>query len=226
MRRPPVVLGYHGIAEVDPRHDPVRLFVRPDDLRRQVTRLQRRGYRFLTMAAFAEGLATGGELAGSCALTFDDGTEDHFATLAPLLEELDVPGTVYVCPGLFGKPYPWADAAARARFMTEAETLELASHPLVEIGSHTIDHTVLGAASAEEAYREMATCKDAPRAAPRKAGPELLLPALRLLARLPRGGPACRLHERGDVRPARELGSIRAQAREPCTHPTVASPSS
>lgn len=160
MREPPVVLGYHGIADVDPRHDPVRLFVRPADLRRQVTRLQNRGYRFLTMAAFAEGLATGGELAATCALTFDDGTEDHLANLAPLLEELDVPGTVYVCPGLFGKPYPWADAAARVRFMTEAETLELAGHPLVEIGSHTIDHTVLGDASAEEAYREMATCKE------------------------------------------------------------------
>ena len=160
MRRPPVVLAYHGIAEVDPRHDPVRLFVPPDALRRQVTRLQNRGYRFLTMAAFAEGLATGGELAATCALTFDDGTEDQLANLAPLLEELSVPGTVYVCPGLFGKPYPWADAAARVRFMTGAETLELASHPLVEIGSHTIDHTVLGDASAEEAYHEMATCKE------------------------------------------------------------------
>ena len=160
MRRPPVVLGYHGIADVDPRHDPARLFVRPDDLRRQVTRLQSRGYRFLTMAAFAEGLATGAELAATCALTFDDGTEDHLANLAPLLEELDVPGTVYVCPGLFGTPYPWAGAAAQVRFMTEKETLNLSSHPLVEIGSHTIDHTVLGDASAEEAYREMATCKE------------------------------------------------------------------
>lgn len=160
MRRPPVVLGYHGIADVDPAHDPVRLFVGPDALRRQVTRLRRRGYRFLTMAAFAESLAEGAELGATCALTFDDGTRDHLSNLAPLLEELGVPGTVYVCPGLFGTPYPWSDAAAGVRFMTEAETLELASHPLVEIGSHTIDHTVLGEASAEEAYREMVTCKE------------------------------------------------------------------
>lgn len=159
MRRPPVVLGYHGIADVDPRHDPVRLFVSPENLRRQVMRLKDRGYRFLKMADFADTLAAGGELGGTCALTFDDGTQDHLTHLAPLLAELGVPGTVYVCPGLFGTPYPWSDAAAGVRFMTEAETLELASHPLVEIGSHTIEHTVLGDASTEEAHREMATCK-------------------------------------------------------------------
>jgi hypothetical protein len=41
--RPPVILGDHGIAEVDPRHGPVRLFDRPDALRRQIGRLQSRG---------------------------------------------------------------------------------------------------------------------------------------------------------------------------------------
>jgi peptidoglycan/xylan/chitin deacetylase (PgdA/CDA1 family) len=160
VARPPVILGYHGIADVDPHHDPVRLFVGPDSLRRQVTRLQSRGYRFLTMAAFAEALAAGAELDATCALTFDDGTEDHLTTLAPLLAELGVPGTVYVCPGLFGELYPWCDPAAGVRLMTEEEVVALAGHPLVEIGSHTIDHTVLGEASAEDAYREMATCKE------------------------------------------------------------------
>jgi peptidoglycan/xylan/chitin deacetylase (PgdA/CDA1 family) len=156
VSRPPVILGYHGIADVDPRHDPVRLFVGPDALRRQVGRMQSRGYRFLTMAAFADALNTNADLSATCALTFDDGTEDHLTVLAPILAELGVPGTVYVCPGLFGSEYPWAGGS---RFMTEEEVVELARHPLVEIGSHTIDHTVLGEASADEAYRVMATCK-------------------------------------------------------------------
>jgi peptidoglycan/xylan/chitin deacetylase (PgdA/CDA1 family) len=160
MQRAPVILGYHGIADVDPRHDPVRLFVRPRDLRWQVERMRSRGYRFLTMADFADELAGGHDMAGTCALTFDDGTEDHLTELAPLLDELGVPGTVYVCPGLFGDPYPWCDPAAGVRLMTSDEVVELARHPLVEIGSHTIHHTVLGDASAEEAYREMADCKE------------------------------------------------------------------
>ncbi|MGG7377263.1 polysaccharide deacetylase family protein, partial [Escherichia coli] len=82
-----------------------------------------RGYRFLTMAAFADALAAGHDLTATCALTFDDGTEDHLTVLAPLLTELGVPGTVYVCPGLFGTDYPWGGST---RFMTEEEVLELA----------------------------------------------------------------------------------------------------
>lgn len=156
MRRPPVILGYHGIADVDPRHDPTRLFVGPDALCRQIGQLRSRGYRFLTMAAFADALAAG-ELEATCALTFDDGAHDQ---LVPVLEQLGVPGTVYVCPGLFGEPYPWCDPAAGVRLMTEAEVVALARHPLVEIGAHTIGHTSLADASPEVAYREMADCKE------------------------------------------------------------------
>jgi peptidoglycan/xylan/chitin deacetylase (PgdA/CDA1 family) len=160
VRRPAVILAYHGIADVDPRHDPVRLFVSPHDFRRQVMRLQSRGYRFVTMAAFAEELAAGRDVGATCALTFDDGTQDHLTNLAPILAELGVPGTIYVCPGLFGDPYPWCDPAAGVRLMTAEEVVELSAHSLVEIGSHTIHHTVLGEASADEAYREMSTCKE------------------------------------------------------------------
>jgi peptidoglycan/xylan/chitin deacetylase (PgdA/CDA1 family) len=154
-----VILGYHGIADVDPRHDPVRLFVRPRDLRAQIVRMRARGYRFLKMADFASELSRGADLDATCALTFDDGTEDHLTALAPMLDELGVPGTVYVCPGLFGDPYPWADAASGVRLMTGGEVVELSRHPLVEIGSHTVNHTVLADASAEEAYGEMLTCR-------------------------------------------------------------------
>ena len=59
------------------------------------------------MAKFVERLTDGLPMHGACALTFDDGTLDHLTELAPLLEEHGVPGTVYVCPGLFGQRYPW-----------------------------------------------------------------------------------------------------------------------
>ena len=160
MPQPPIVLGYHGIADVEPRHDPVRLFVAPDVFRHQTLTLKRRRYRFVTMAEFARRLDAGDDLRQTCALTFDDGTEDHLTTLAPILTDLQVPGTVYVCPGLFGDPYPWCDSAAGVRMMTAEEVRELNRNPLVEIGSHTIHHTVLAEASAEEAYDEMASCKE------------------------------------------------------------------
>src|SRR5687767_10939860 len=118
MLRPPLVLGYHGVRDVDPGHDPVRLFVSPERLAGQIRSLKRRDYEFLTVAGFVERLSGGGSMDGTCALTFDDGTLDHLTALAPLLEANGVPGTVYVCPGLFGEPYPWCAPDAGVRMMT------------------------------------------------------------------------------------------------------------
>jgi hypothetical protein len=64
-----VILGYHGIADVDARHHPIRLFVAPSRLRAQIQRLQRRGYRFLSMADLAAELGSGAPPHRTCALT-------------------------------------------------------------------------------------------------------------------------------------------------------------
>lgn len=159
MPSPPVILGYHGIADIDVGHDPVRLFVSPARFRRQVKSLLRRRYRFLTVADFVAEQSAGKDLTRTCVLTFDDGSSDMFTNLLPILEELDVPGTVYVCPGLLGEPYPWLAPEAGVRFLTKPELLELATSPLVEIGSHTVKHTELDQASAEMAYEEMIRSK-------------------------------------------------------------------
>ncbi len=156
---PPVILGYHGVADVEAGHDPVRLFVSPSRIRRQVRSLLRRRYRFLTVADFVAEQGAGGDLDRTAVLTFDDGSSDMLTNLLPILEELDVPGTVYVCPGLLGEPYPWLSSAAGVRFLTEPELHELAASPLVEIGSHTVEHTELDQASGEFAYEEMSRSK-------------------------------------------------------------------
>src|SRR5918999_295827 len=90
-----------------------------------------------------------GTAGGVCSLTFDDGSEDNLTTLLPLLRELGVPAAVFVCPGLLGQPNPFLPAEAGLRLMDRDELLELARDPLVEIGSHTIDHSALADASAE-----------------------------------------------------------------------------
>ena len=155
-----VILGYHGVGEVPPSHDPKRLYVGPEPIRAHVAFLERRGYELVTMSELARRLgAEGAPLDGVAALTFDDGTVDHATVLPGLLAELGVPGTVYVCPGLLGEPYPPAAAEASIRYMTEAELLALAEHPLVEIGSHTNTHYELHEADAETALAQMRDSK-------------------------------------------------------------------
>jgi peptidoglycan/xylan/chitin deacetylase (PgdA/CDA1 family) len=159
---PGLVLAYHGLAALPRADDPTGLMVPPDQFRRDVERLRGRGYEFVTQAEFARRLLEGGgPPRGVCSLTFDDGSVDNHELFPTLLPELGVPATVFVCPNLLGRPYPWLPAADGIRFMDADEVRELARMPMVEIGSHTMDHAILEHASAEDAYRELRTSKDA-----------------------------------------------------------------
>jgi peptidoglycan/xylan/chitin deacetylase (PgdA/CDA1 family) len=156
---PPLILAYHGIADIPSRRDPARLFVSPKHFRAQVRSLSRRQYQFLRISEFAQLLHAETLPKGICALTFDDGSEDNGTVLAPMLRELGIPATLYVCPGLLGRPYPWTEPEAGIRFMDRTMLVELAGDPLIEIGSHTREHDILVNANAEDAYREMAASK-------------------------------------------------------------------
>lgn len=160
--RPPLILAYHGLASVPRSQDPTGLMVPPEQFRRHVGRLRARGYDFVTQAEFARRLVGAGAAPdGVCSLTFDDGSVDNIELFPELLSELGVPVTVFVCPNLLGRPYPWLPRETGIRLMGAEEVRELGRHPLVEIGSHTMDHTILEHATADEAQHEMQASKAA-----------------------------------------------------------------
>jgi peptidoglycan/xylan/chitin deacetylase (PgdA/CDA1 family) len=158
-RRPPLVLAYHGVADVARNQDPGNMMVAPDRFRAQVSGLRARGYSFLKVSEFAARLEDGRGPPRCCALTFDDGTLDNLEVLPSLLSELDVPATVFVCPGLLGEPHSTISPGSQARLMSATEVVELAGLGSVEIGSHTRQHVDLGAATAAQALEEMTASK-------------------------------------------------------------------
>jgi peptidoglycan/xylan/chitin deacetylase (PgdA/CDA1 family) len=153
-----VVLAYHVVADVARAHDPDLLAVSPELFERQIASLARRGYTFLPVREFVRGL-DGRPPAGTCAVTFDDGSEDNATIVPDILESLGVPATMYVCPGLLGRPHPFLDPGAGVRIMSEQQLLELAARPGVEIGSHTTAHTELATSGEEQALRELTESK-------------------------------------------------------------------
>src|ERR1700691_127640 len=154
-KEPSLVLAYHGLG-VHPRTmDPHNLMVPPARFRGQMQALLRRGYRFVSLSEFGRELSVSVSGGGVCALTFDDGTVDNLEVGAPLLTELGIPATVFVCPGLLGEPHFAMPARAGVRLLDAEELRALAASPLVEIGSHTNTHVDLSAASLEEAHGEM-----------------------------------------------------------------------
>jgi peptidoglycan/xylan/chitin deacetylase (PgdA/CDA1 family) len=150
-----VILGYHGIGTASPAQDPHGLLMPASAFLTQVRDLQRRGYRFVRQSHFAAALRTGSPMGAIASLTFDDGMENNVTALLPLLCELDVPATLYICPGLLGAPCAWLDPELGARTMTEEQLVQIADDPLIEVGSHTMRHTSLARAGAEKAHAEM-----------------------------------------------------------------------
>jgi peptidoglycan/xylan/chitin deacetylase (PgdA/CDA1 family) len=133
--------------------------VAPERFRYQVTRLRNLGYRFVTVGEFGATLRAGGEIRGLCALSFDDGGDDNATVLPPLLRELEVPATLFICPGLLGREHPFFPREAGRRVMSESQLLELSRDPWIEVGSHTNDHTELGSADLETAREVMSAGK-------------------------------------------------------------------
>ena len=158
--RPPLVLAYHALGEMDPVHDPEGLMIPAAELRAQIERLQDREYGFVTMAEFARRLADGDSLHGVCALTFDDGSIDNATILPDILRTLSVPATLFVCPGLLGQPHPWIAPEAGVRLMNVSDLRAVAALPFVEIGSHTRMHVDMETIpDAATAYGELRSSK-------------------------------------------------------------------
>ena len=215
MQRPPLTLAYHGIAEhpVATRPGPsVRLaetlrspgaFLDPSPLS------VRADLRVRPAAARADR-----SCAGICVLTFDDGSEDNATILAPILRELGVPATLYVCPGLLGQPYPWMRARGRRPVHDRGgRCVELSRDPLIEIGSHTREHALLADASAEEAYREMAASKRDLEELLDLEVSSFAYPRCKYSPACPPAAERAGIHERGHMRKTRGLGAVPAPAR-------------
>jgi len=133
--------------------------VRPDDLRRQISSLQRRGLRAVT---FTEAV-TSPSSSNTFSVTFDDAYKSINDLALPVLSKLGVPATVFVptradrdglrhWPGISD----WADTPWRSE-LTGASWSELSELLSAgwEVGSHTRSHPNLTALDDETLRAEL-----------------------------------------------------------------------
>lgn len=133
LDRSPLVLAYHGVGDAPNGDDPRRLIVSPRHLKAQVRLLRRLQYRFVTAGELAD--AAAGRLA---AVTFDDGWENNLTVALPLLQQLGVPATFFLCPGLLGGQHPDVRGPS-GRLLDEEGVQELAAAGM-ELGAHSMTH--------------------------------------------------------------------------------------
>lgn len=118
------VLMYHGIAETPRGND--ELFVNPSDLEAQLQYLSDNGYTTVTFEDFP----TLDQIEKPVMLTFDDGYDDNYTYLFPLLQKYNMKATIFVITGYVNFTY----------YLTEAQIKEMSDSGLVSIQSHTDTH--------------------------------------------------------------------------------------
>lgn len=126
------ILEYHMVSEVDPEEG-WTYNVPPEDFRQQLDYLQQQGYTTITPLEFMK--AKKGKLdlpEKPIILSFDDGYENNYTTMLPILEEHNMKAVVYMATNSIGRP----------NYLTWDELRELQDHG-VEIGSHTANHQPL-----------------------------------------------------------------------------------
>jgi peptidoglycan/xylan/chitin deacetylase (PgdA/CDA1 family) len=82
-------------------------------------------------------------------LSFDDGFRDFYTDAFPIIKKLNVPVINYVTYNFMGGQ----------DYMTEDMVREIAKHPLIELGSHTLNHAYLPGLKSDLAEAEVSLSK-------------------------------------------------------------------
>lgn len=122
----PVILMYHLILE-EPYNNYKNLFVRPQDFAEHLDVLNDNGYTYI----FADEYKQSGNK--SVVLTFDDGYEDNYTEMFPILKEKEAKATVFLITDMIGKP----------DYLNREQIKEMSDSGYVSFQSHTKSHLSL-----------------------------------------------------------------------------------
>ena len=149
------ILMYHQVLRSRAEAGRFDTWVPERQLRRQLAYLRQNGYRTTT---FRE-LDTLGELGERrIILTFDDGYEDNYTTLYPLLAEFGFTAVVFMVTRMASNAWDVVQGEPERRLMTAAQAREMAAGG-VEFGGHTRTHVNFDLVSPKVAREEIAGCK-------------------------------------------------------------------
>ena len=143
-----IILEYHTVTDT-PDVDSVQYNVKPSDFSAQLDYLHELGYNTITTLEYMK--AVRGKLTlpeNPIILTFDDGYENNYTEMLPILEAHGMKAVVYVITNEIGKPG-----------YLNVEQLRQMQRRGVEIGSHTANHRPLIGLSRVELEHEIGDSK-------------------------------------------------------------------
>lgn len=146
------ILMYHYVEYVKDSGDTIRksLNIVPFVFENQVKTLKQAGYVFITPSQLARVIDGKEEFPPKpIILSFDDGYQDFYDNVFPLLQKYNIKVVAYIIAGFLDKP----------NFMYSWEIQNLEKSGLVEIGAHTVNHAYLKGLSKSTAEYEIRQSK-------------------------------------------------------------------
>ncbi|WP_405010600.1 polysaccharide deacetylase family protein [Kitasatospora sp. NBC_01539] len=160
MRAVPVFL-WHSVAD-DPPPWIAPFTVTPAVFREQIDRILDSGLQVVPLRRLVAAIRGGAALPPRAAvLTFDDGFEDFYWTVAPVLADRGLPATLYVTVGALHPPggEPTGSLLPRSGRMLNWRQLTTLDLLGIEIGGHSQTHAQLDTLCGQRCTEEIAGCK-------------------------------------------------------------------
>ncbi|MFC1747703.1 polysaccharide deacetylase family protein [Pseudomonadota bacterium] len=151
------VLTYHRVLTAWPAGSKFNIYVTIDELDWQIKSLKQRGYEFVTFKDIANGI----QVKKPVILTFDDGYEDNYLNLLPLLKQHNAKAVIYALADRALKNNAWdmAKGEPEAPLMSDEQLLACHASGLIEIGSHGKQHRPLSKLCDDDASVEIRESK-------------------------------------------------------------------
>ncbi|HIV85629.1 MAG TPA: polysaccharide deacetylase family protein [Candidatus Monoglobus merdigallinarum] len=134
------VLMYHCVSEA-PRGGDENLYCRPAQIEEELVYLNKNSYTTLFATEYEQAYS----VSKPVILTFDDGYEDNYTELFPLLKEYNVKATIFVVSS-------YVDTEG---YLSSAQIREMVDSGLVSVQSHTSGHVELTGLGKEELQEEL-----------------------------------------------------------------------
>jgi peptidoglycan/xylan/chitin deacetylase (PgdA/CDA1 family) len=151
------VIMYHRVVGEPLTDSKFNVYIAKDKLDWQLGNLKKRGFDFITFKDLAKGL----RVKKPIILTFDDGYEDNYLNLLPLLKKHQAKAVVYCLGDRTVRSNTWDEKLGEpcARLMNDSQIKECHDSGLVEIASHGLKHQHLPDLDVKEARDEFELSK-------------------------------------------------------------------
>ncbi len=149
--RKAAILMYHSVD-----YNPIFFTVKPENFQRQMDYLKEKKYNVISLARLIECIKSKNIPLKTVVLTFDDGYEDNYFNVFPILKKYNFPATFFLITGNMGrKNVSVVSGNIYPQILNWRQAQEMHSSGLIDFEPHTVSHPKLRKISLREAEREI-----------------------------------------------------------------------